>query len=255
MLDDFTAIIHTLPGRTIKVWAVADVHIGAKEADIDGFSAFLKRVEKDRDSYLVLCGDLINNGIRCQTSPTDIYNETMPPQAQVDFAAELLMPVADRILGAVGGNHERRTKKAVDVDVMNYIMCLLKIPELYRQNMAFIRINLEKGTTKDHYALMLTHGKTANKKKQFTQIVEGVDACIFAHTHTPDVLMPSRIRFNHANKVTVHNVISLTACSWLQAGGYSLSGLYPPQATRRPQCLELPFVNSNDIMGVPRIIW
>lgn len=31
MLDDFTPIIHQLDGRTIKVWAVADVHIGAKE--------------------------------------------------------------------------------------------------------------------------------------------------------------------------------------------------------------------------------
>ena len=41
MLDDFTPIIHELPGRTIKVWAVADVHIGARECDMDGFKRFL----------------------------------------------------------------------------------------------------------------------------------------------------------------------------------------------------------------------
>ena len=253
MIDDFTPIVHRLPGRTIRVWAVADVHIGSKECDLDGFEKFLKKVASEQDSYIALCGDLINNGIK--DSLTSVYDETVSPQAQIEKAVDLLTPVAGKILGAVGGNHEHRTKRAVDVDVMNYIMCLLKIPELYRQNMAFIRVNLEKGTTKDHYALMLTHGKTANKKKQFVGVVEGVDAVITAHTHTPDVLMPARIRFNTSNKVTVHNVISLTACSWLQPGGYSLAGLYLPQTTSRPQCLELPFVNSNDIRGVPRVIW
>lgn len=253
MVDDFTAIVHRLPGRTIRVWAVADVHIGAKEANLAEFEKFLAKIAKDPDSYLVLCGDLVNNGIK--NSVTSVYDETMPPQAQIEKAVELLTPVAGKILGAVGGNHEHRTKKEVDVDVMHYIMCLLKIPDLYRPNMAFMRIVLERKTTRDHYALMLTHGKTANKKKQFVSIVEGVDAVITAHTHNPDVLMPSRIRFNRANNVSIHNVISLTACSWLDPGGYSLSGLFTPQATSRPQCLELPFVNSNDVKGVPRVIW
>lgn len=40
MISDFTPIVHTLEGRTIRVWAVADVHIGAKECDLDGFKAF-----------------------------------------------------------------------------------------------------------------------------------------------------------------------------------------------------------------------
>lgn len=92
MLDDFTPIIHTLPGRTIRCWAVSDVHIGAREADIDGFSAFLRKIQADDDSYLVICGDVINNGIK--DSVTNVYQETMPPNEQVSLAAELLEPVA-----------------------------------------------------------------------------------------------------------------------------------------------------------------
>ena len=61
--NDFTAIVHRLPGRTAKVYAIADVHIGAKECDMDGFARFLKRVERERDSYIVLVGDLIKAGI------------------------------------------------------------------------------------------------------------------------------------------------------------------------------------------------
>lgn len=256
MLDDFTAIVHHLDGRTIKVWAVGDVHIGAKECDLDGFKSFLRRVSGDPDSYIVILGDLINNGIKSSISDY----EDMSPARQVDVAAELLQTVADKILGCVGGNHERRSVKSVDLDPLYQIMCMLRangesLAHLYRPNMAFIRIVLERGKTKDRYALMITHGKTANKKKQFTNIVEGVDACIYAHTHSPEIMIPGRIRFNEANKISVHDVISMTACSWLRAGGYGLAGLYLLQSVSRPQALELEFTNSNARNGNIRITW
>lgn len=253
MLDDFTPIVHKLDGRTIRVWAVADVHIGAKECDLAGFSKFLAKIHGNPDDYLLLCGDLINNGIK--DSLTSVYDETMPPQEQINTAVELLEPVADKILGCVSGNHEQRSNKQVGIDPMQYISSLLHVPEVFRQNMAFIRVNLERGNTKDHYALMLTHGKSATKKKNFTAIVEGVDACIFAHTHTPDVLMPSRIRFTTSNRVVTHTVVSMTACSWLRAGGYSLAGLYAPQAVSRPQALLLEFTGSNTTRGNVRVVW
>ena len=253
MLDDFTPIIHRLPGRETRVYAVADVHIGAKECDLDGFAAFLKRIERDPDSYLVLCGDLISNGVK--DSVTDVYEETMPPQAQVDMCAELLQPVAGRILGAVSGNHERRTKKSVDVDVTNYIMCLLKIPELYRPNMAFVRVNLVRGATKDHYALLLVHGKTANKRRQFAYAVEGVDAIVSAHTHDGEVQKPAKIVFTKSNNVVVKPMVNMCATSWLRPGGYSLAGLMPAKATSDPQCLVLEFTGSNATQGSIRVAW
>ena len=255
MIDDFTPIIHRLEGRTIRIWPIADVHIGAKECDLPGFTSFLRRVQADDDSYILLVGDLVDNGIRSASSPTDIYAATLQPEQQIAKAVELLEPVAGKILGAVGGNHERRTTKAVNIDIMSYICSLLHIPELYRPNMAFLRIELSNGNTHDSYAIMMTHGKTANKKKQFTSIVEGVDACIYAHTHTPDIVIPSRIRFNHRNTISFHEVVSLTACSWLHTGGYGLSGLYLPQAVSRPQCLELEFTGSNNRKGQLRVRW
>lgn len=257
MLDDFTPIIHTLPGRTIKVWAVADVHIGAKEADIDGFAKFLKRIESEPDSYIVICGDVLNNGIRCQSSPTNIYDETMPPSAQVDLAAELLYPTRDRILGCVGGNHERRSAKAVDYDPMFQVMTLIGKPELYRPNMAFMRIILQADgkSTMDSYAILLTHGKTENKKRQFARSVEGVDAIVSGHTHNGLIEKPTRICFTSRNNVAVKSIVSLTATSWLNYGGYAASGLLLPNSTGNPQSLLLEFKNSNDIRGNIRVAW
>lgn len=251
MLDDFTPIVHQLDGRTIKVWAIADVHLGSPSADVDGLQKFLDGLTED--DYLVIAGDFLNNAVK--SSVSNVYLETMPPSAQVEYASKMLEPVADKILACVGGNHERRSKKEVDLDPLYQVMCLIRKPEIYRPNMAFVRINLVRGKTKSHYALMVTHGKTLNKRKNFVSIVEGVDAVITAHTHTPDVLMPSRIRFNEQNRVSFHHVISLCACSWLKAGGYSLSGLLTPQITSRPQCLELEFTGSNSRRGQIRIAW
>lgn len=259
MISDFTPIIHRLEGRTVKVWAVADVHIGARESDLDGFSAFLRRIQADEDSYMVICGDLLNNAVR--SSVSDVYAETMSPSQAVDYAVSILQPVADRILGVVWGNHERRSRKEVDLDPLYAVCSMLRrkdgttLQDVYRPNMAFLRVILRNGNTHDQYAIMLTHGKTLNKRKQFVNVVEGIDAAITAHTHTPDVLMPSRIRLTQKNRVIVHDVVSLCACSWLEPGGYSLSGLYLAQATSRPQCLVLEYTASNNRRGEIRVSW
>ena len=179
----------------------------------------------------------------------------MPPSAQVEYAAELLRPVADKILGCVGGNHEARSKKAVDLDPLFMVMTLIGIPERYRPNMAFIRVNLERGNTKEHYALLLVHGKTANKKRQFAYAVEGVDAIISGHTHDGLVEKPARLVFTTSNSVTVCPLVSLTATSWLSYGGYAAAGLMQPKVTSSPQALLLEFAGSNNRKGNISVIW
>ena len=253
MHSDFDPIIHKLKGRTIRVWAVADVHIGARECDIEGFEAFLHRIAKDKDAYIVLCGDIINNGIR--DSLTNVYEETMPPSAQIEKAAELLAPVKDKILGAVGGNHEARSRKAVDLDPMHTIMVMLGIGYLYRTNFAFLRIILSNGNTKSRYALMLIHGKTANKRKNFEFAVEGVDAIVSGHVHEGNISRPARLVFTSRNSVTIKPLVSVVATSFLGWGGYAAANMYRPAATSCPQCLELEYTATNDREGSIRVVW
>ena len=253
MISDFVPIVHTLGGRTVRVWAIADVHLGSRECDVDGFKSFIAKAAKDPDAYIVLCGDMVNNGVK--DSLTNVYEEVMMPSAQIEKAVELLEPVKDRILGAVGGNHESRSRKAVDLDPMYAIMLMLGKGELYRTNFAMLRINLERGKTKDHYALMLVHGKTENKKRQFAYAVEGVDAIVSGHTHNGIVEKPARLCFTTQNNIVVKPLVSLTATSWLGYGGYGAAGLYKPASTSDPQCLELEFTGSNDRKGRIRVRW
>lgn len=195
----------------------------------------------------------MNNGTK--DSVTNVYEEVMPPHAQVDKCVELLEPVKERILGCVGGNHELRSVKAVDLDPCYQILTLLRKPELYRQNMAFVRVNLQRGNTKDHYALLLVHGKTANKRRQFAYAVEGVDAIISGHTHDGEIQKPARLVFTKSNRVVVKPLVNVCATSWLNPGGYSLAGMMMPKSTGDPQCLVLEFTGSNGKQGNIRVNW
>lgn len=253
MLDDFTPILHRLDGRTVRVWAVSDVHIGAKECNLAEFQKFLARIAADPDSYVVLVGDMLNNGIR--DSVTNVYEEIIPPHAQIDKCAEFLEPVKDRILGAVGGNHEARSRKAVDLDPMYAVMCILGCQELYRQNMAFVRVFLERNGIKDNYSLLLVHGKSERAKRNFAFSLEGIDAVISGHTHNGLIEKPARLCMTSKSRVVIKPLISMTATSWLDYGGYAAAALYRPAATSAPQCLELGFSGSNSHDGEIRVIW
>lgn len=255
MYDDFAPIIHDLDGRTIKVWAVADVHLGSKECALEAFRAFLRRVLDDPDSFIVCCGDIINNGTR--DSLTNVYEELIPPSEQVQLAVELFKPLADsgKILGMVSGNHEARSRKAVDLDPTYTIACMLGIPHLCRQNMAFVRVKLRRNGSRDTHNLLLMHGKTENKKRHFSYAVEGVDAIVTGHTHNGLAEKPSRMVFTEKGNVRMKPIVSITATSWLSYGGYGLAAMYMPKVTSDPQALELQFTGSNNSEGRIRVIW
>lgn len=249
MLSDFEPIIHELPGRTIKVWAIADVHLGSAECDLEGFRAFLSRVEQDNDSFIVIAGDMCDNAIT--GSPSHVYGAS--PREQINQAVELLRPVADRILCMVSGNHELRTRKAADIDPMEVIACKLDLAHLYRENMAFVRVNLRQGAICDTHNLLVMHGASPAKKRKMH--IEGVDVFISGHTHDPYVEKPARLVFNHHGNVCVKPMIHITATSWLNYGGYGAAKMYSPKATSDPQCLTLEYTNSNNSRGRVFVTW
>lgn len=208
---------------------------------------------------MVICGDLLNMGI--PSSVSSVFDEVLTPAQSVDKAVELLQPIADRILGGVGGNHEQRAVKTCGLDPLYQVFCMLRnsggesLAPLYRQDFAFMRIVLQRGNSKSHYALMLLHGKTEAKRKQFDFAVEGVDAIIGGHTHEPSARKGAKLVLTSSNNVIVKPFVSLTACSWLNYGGYAARGLFKPTANSDPQALELEFAGTNNRRGRVSVVW
>ena len=116
MYDAFAVIKHVLPRdyTHINIYGMSDAHIGAKESSLATLRAWVRTVLDDPYGYVIVAGDMINNGIK--DSKTNVYEEVMPPRQQKRVCAEIFKPLADagRILAWIPGNHEERSARSVD---------------------------------------------------------------------------------------------------------------------------------------------
>ena len=238
MLPDFEMIQHQfLGGHDITVIPVADVHLGSPECREQEFMEFIQKVKETPNTYLVLLGDLIDNGTK--SSVTNPFRATMPPSQQKREMANILEPVKDRILCMLPGNHERRSMKDADDDPVYDIAAKLDIEHLYRENIAFVKIQLGTEDAQDEhsnskyrpcYNLVVTHGAgggimtggSVNRSERFGYVIDGMDALIVGHTHKPYTTQPGKIVIDpRNNQVTVKPFKVVCATSWLDYGGYA----------------------------------
>ena len=212
--------------------------MGAAEQMEQEFINFLKMVAETPNVYLTLGGDLLDNGVK--NSVTNVYRQRYMPADAKKMMAKMLEPVKDRILCAVAGNHERRSRE-VDDDPMYDIMAKLDIEHLYRENIAFVRCafgnNRKDGWRNPTYFIVVTHGAgggmltggAVNRGERFGYTIDGMDALIVGHTHKPFSTQPGKIKidpFNNTVSVKPFKVISAT--SWLEYGGYAAQKMLSP---------------------------
>lgn len=247
-MRDFDLIVHQLyGGHDIMIVPIADVHLGAPECMEQEFVKFIAEVKDTPDLYLILGGDLVNNGTRSSVG-VSVYRDTMPPHQQKREMANILAPVRDRILCAVPGNHEFRATKESDDCPMYDIMAKLDLEHLYRENVAFMKIQLgepEKdgnrtnGTERPSYCLTVVHGNgggiltggAVNRAERFAYVIDGMDALILGHTHKPFTTQPSKIKIDpRNNRVTMKPFKVICATSWLEYGGYAAQKMLTPSS-------------------------
>ena len=250
MLPDFHLIQHHFPERQdIKIYPISDVHLGAAEHMTREWELFCMRVKDEPNSYIILGGDLLNNGVK--TSVSNCYEETLRPREAKRVMTEMLKPLAPKILCAVSGNHERRNRD-VDDDITYDIMCKLDLESLYRENIAFIKLRFgdlnyaRDGRKNPTYVLVVSHGNgggmlgaAANRNQRFGLALDGCDCLITGHTHHPFVAQSSKIKIDaRNNNVTVQpfKVVSMT--SWLGWGGYAAQKMLLPTGFA-PQTITL----------------
>ena len=246
-MKEYTDIIIQNFNKDIIICPISDVHFGALGYNEKAWNDFCKWVEKEENVYLTLGGDLINNGTK--NSVSGPFDDIVRPREQKRRMAEMLMPIRDRILCAVPGNHEGRSGKDADDDPMADIMCKLDLEDLYREEMAFVKIAMKNHKeTINQYILGVTHGSgggiftgaTVNRNERFGNVIDGIDCLIIGHSHKPFVTKPKKIVVDGNNnyiKMTKYVVIGST--SWLSYGGYALKKMLLPASDSEPQKLLL----------------
>lgn len=250
MLKDFELIQHHFEKNDdITIIPISDVHLGADEHMEKEWKSFCDNVLSNPNVYVTLGGDLINNATR--SSVSNIFDETMRPREQKKMMVEMLTPIKDRILCAVTGNHERRSVKDVDDDPTYDIMCKLDLEHLYRENMAFIKVQIGdvsgKGSLNPTYVIVVTHGggggiytgAAVNRNERFGYVVDGMDCLIVGHTHKPFVTQPSKIKIDtHNNKISFKPFKVVSSTAWLNFGGYAAQKMLLP-SSNCPQTITL----------------
>ena len=202
------------------------------------------------NTYVILVGDLINNSVR--NSVANPFDEVLRPMDQKKRMIEHLTPIRDKILCAVSGNHERRSKKDSDVDLTYDIMSKLDLEDIYRESMVFMKVGVgtraKEKNAANSYTFCVTHGAgggiftgaTVNRNERFGNVVEGLDCLVVGHTHKGTITRPNKLVFdNRRGVVTVKSYVVVSSVSWLNYGGYAAQKMLLPAETCRPQKLVL----------------
>jgi hypothetical protein len=221
----------------LEVYPLADVHLGDPKTDEEMFKAFAKNILKEDNRFIIINGDLINNAIK--TSVSNPYNEKYSPDEQKDMMTDYLMPLKDRILCMVPGNHEERSSKETDCHIIKDIAYRINKKDRYRENGAYINIQFgrDRHGRKLSYAGYIVHGKGGGKKVgsglavlQDVTLICDADFYVMGHIHhceggklvylKPNSIWTKLERFERAL------VISRP---WQDYGGYAQRFLYSPQ--------------------------
>lgn len=245
LLSDFEMIQHQFyGGHDVTIIPISDVHLGAEECMEEEFQRFVNVLKDQENVYITLGGDLIDNGLK--NSITNVYRQRYMPGEQKRMMARILEPVRDRILCCVGGNHEHRSAKEVDDDPAYDIMAKLDLEHLYRENIAFVKIQTgvpvtdcgaRRGDARPTYMLVVTHGSggglltggAVNRGERFGYVVDGMDALIVGHTHKPFFTQPGKIFIDRQNnQVSIKPFKVISSTSWLEYGGYAARKMLVP---------------------------
>ena len=239
MLPDFEMIVHKFPREDITIIPISDVHLGARECMEQEFIRFIDSIKDKPNVFLILGGDLISNGLK--NSLTNVYEELYRPMEQKRMMAKILAPVAHKIIAAVSGNHERRSSRDCDDDVTYDILAKIDREEVYRENMAFVKLQFgdqkADGERNPTYTIVVTHGAGGGgltsgavlKGERFGYAVDGMDALIMGHTHKPFTTVPGKILIDSRNnKVSIKPFKVINMTSWLEYAGYSMQKMLLP---------------------------
>ena len=178
--------------RRIKIVPISDVHYGSRAHNRKRFAEYLKWIEREKDVFAFLNGDIIENAIDGSIGGA-VYESIMTPDEQIfgthdkkePGMIELLRPVAHKILWAQPGNHEWRTWKKTNLDPLKFICSALDIP--YFDEPIFADV-LAWGHRFTFYSQHGTSGSNTKGGKMIaatrpSQFQEAIDFLIMGHVH------------------------------------------------------------------------
>lgn len=169
---------------------IADVHLGDPLSDRNKLDNTLYYALQN-NAYIVLLGDIMTADIK--NSVSNVYRAKLNPQEELEQAIQIFKPVADRILGIVQGNHERRIERETGIDVSKIFALEIGLQERYAPESILLDIKIGKNPHGKPYiyTVICTHGWGGGRKlgskfnntREAKNILYDADVYITGHHH------------------------------------------------------------------------
>lgn len=236
--------------KHIEIYALSDLHLGDRNCNYKELLDLTKKIKENKNAYVILNGDLINNATT--QSISDTYGETISPMEQLKQATALFKPIKDKILAITSGNHENRTYRADGIDLTEIMACELGLSDRYAPESVtlFLRVGetFKKATGKPNqarqvcYVLYITHGSGGGRREggKINRLVDlssiiDADIYIHSHTHLPAVLKQAFYRTDSRNSaIALVDKMFVNTNAWLNYGGYGEAHGFKPASTQTP---------------------
>ena len=233
----------------VELLVLADYHYADPHSDHDAIKRDITYVAEHENAYCVLAGDLMNCAIK--SSVSDTYGDTLSPMDELSVCQDLLAPIAHKIVGIVGGNHEARHYKTNGVDMTRILARQIGVEDKYSPDTAlvFLRFGRDNQRNGHHrpilYTIYLTHGtgggrKEGGKIQRLIDLSNIVDADVYVcgHTHAPASMKTAFARPNPGNSaITYCTKLFVNSAAKLDYGGYGDIGGFRPNSKDTPRVL------------------
>jgi len=215
----------------LQIALLYDVHYGNAKHRKEKFQSYVDWVKNTPNVYAILGGDLMENAIDDGRGMS--YDQTENPHSQLDDMAQILAPIAHKVLFSVPGNHEERTYKKTGIDVAKVLADRLQIPYFSGPVFCSILANGHKWTIFAQHGRgnSQTKGGKMNMASRPATFVNNVDFIVCGHVHdrvseaqTIIVEDPANCRLVYKNQWVV---IAPSFLGWMDTYAYR-AGYRPP---------------------------
>jgi len=205
-----------------------DIHAGAPGCREDLLDRTIDFIAKEPNARWIYGGDGIENALKASLG--DIYKVKMSPDEQVDFILNKLDPIWGKCVGAISGNHEKRTLKSDGISIVRHLSRVTGVP--YGEDSYTVMLSLGRGSNNRpvSYVIHVHHGvgssKTAggklNAALRHNNIVSNADVYITGHTHAQVAYEDKVFEIDRQNRqIKEHKRLYVVSGSYLDYTGYS----------------------------------
>ena len=190
-----TKLIEIDSGSAV-VYFLGDIHEGASNHQSKALVKAVKQIQ-DEGAYWIGMGDYIDaiNHRDPRFNPLEMAQEYNVkdladlPRKQCQKLAEKLIPIADRCLGLISGNHEDSLRRHSVLDPTEYMAELLGTESLGGK--AWIVLRFTRGARCETYRICVCHGSGGGGMREGYPINKAydvfrwdvADACVMGHIH------------------------------------------------------------------------